>query len=239
MVRKMAEQAGDLVGVPGLGPVRRAALLAAGVTNRADLARASVEQIVSMTGMGRKQADDVRAFVQADGARQVAKPAPSIAADEAMPEEAAPFPAPSDEPAAEQDDDGEAVDTVVSEFDRVLFAARTALSDASRTWASGERLQKPFVRLARRLDTAEDKNNKGTLTSGRRKRIQRRLLILVDRMEKGAQKAAPQLSPKREEQLRERLQNESRALAGLLAKPVKRQAVPQPEPFKSNKKAGK
>lgn len=231
----------DLAGIPGLGPVRRTALLAAGITGRAELRKSSADQIVAMTGMGRAPAERLVTFLAAAAeGKPTAVPSVAAGGDEAMPgakkkaadkKEAAP---------PREAVDMDATDTDVSEFDRVLFAARTALSDATRTFAGTERLQKPFVRLARRLDAIEDKKNQNTLVSGRRKRIQKRLLILTVRLEKAAIKTAP-LSPKREDRLRERVQNESRALTNLMvsAKVTAPKTVSQKPTFKPSKNAKK
>ena len=213
--------------MPSLGPVRRAALAAAGVETRAALARASVDQIVGMTGMGRALAQRILDSLHAVNEIAAAPVVP--ATDEAMPaatDETVPAnlaPVLETKTVAEPGD--EPTDTAASEFDRVLFAARTALSDATRTFASSEKLQKPFVRLAKRLDTAGEKNEKNALGAGRTARIQKRLLILTDRLEAAAKKATSKplpLTPKREDRLRERVQNESRALAKLMQpKPTK------------------
>jgi hypothetical protein len=54
----------SLNGVPNVGPARRAALEAAGVTTRAQLARATVDQLVGMTGMARSLAERTLEFVR-------------------------------------------------------------------------------------------------------------------------------------------------------------------------------
>ncbi len=230
-----AEAAPDLVGVAYLGPVRRAALVAADVKTRADLARASVDQLVGMTGMGRGLAQRVLDSLHKGGGNTASAPSKSSVTDEAMPASTNETDTPTasaeanavsetvleaereTERVAELGDDP--TDTTASEFDRVLFAARTAVSDATRTFATSEKLQKPFVRLAKRLDTAGEKNSKNTLGAGRTARIHKRLLVLTDRLETAAKKATSKpvpLRPKREDRLRERVQNESRALAKLM-----------------------
>jgi hypothetical protein len=54
----------SLNGVPNIGPARRAALEAAGITTRAQLAHSSAEQLVSMTGMARSFAEKTLEFVR-------------------------------------------------------------------------------------------------------------------------------------------------------------------------------
>lgn len=54
----------SLSGVPNIGPARRAALEAAGVTTRFGLAQASVDQLVGMTGMARSLAEKTLDWVR-------------------------------------------------------------------------------------------------------------------------------------------------------------------------------
>ena len=218
----------DLAGVPQIGPVRRAALVAAGITSRTELAKASVEQIVGMTGMSRSAAQKVRAFLAAQMPDEPAEPAetPVVLGDEAMPEVVI--------AAADTTEPGDETDTELSDFDRAVFAAQTALADATQA-LSGPRLQKPFIRLAKRLEIITQKS--GKMKAGRRNRIQKRLLALTTRLETASQ-TAQKLTPKRENKLRNRLQNESDALSGLLT-PKKQPRTNMPALFNTSEKAGK
>ena len=212
---------GDLTGVPGLGPVRRAALVAAGITTRTELKKSSVEQIIGMTGMSRAAAEKVRAFLDAQMPEEVT----SVSGDEAMPEALLQT---EENVAHLVPDAADAADTELSDFDRAVFAAQTALADATRL-LTGKRLQKPFVRLAKKISAAAQKSDK--MGTGRRKRVHKRLLSLTARLETAAQKA-PKLTPKRENKLRNRLQNESDAISHLLT-------AKTPAPFKAGEKTGK
>ena len=159
---------GDLTGVPGLGPVRRAALAAAGITTRTKLQKSSVEQIIGMTGMSRAAAEKVRAFLDAQMSEE-ATFAPTVAGDEAMPEALLQT---GENAAHSAPNAADAADTELSGFDRAVFAAQTALADATRL-LTGKRLQKPFVRLAKKISAAAQKSDK--MGTGRRKRIHKRL----------------------------------------------------------------
>ena len=131
-----------LLGVPGLGPIRITALHAAGITTRAQLAQSSVEQLISMTGMPRTQAEKTLAAVRGTASVATTPPPPT---DELMPTpgilgESADRPEPTDpEPDLPP----------ASDLDRALLTARTALSDATRHFPA---LDRPLIKFAIRLE---------------------------------------------------------------------------------------
>jgi hypothetical protein len=202
-----------LAGVPGIGSARRALLAAAGIVSRADLARASVEQIVSVTGMPRAAAARALEAVLADRGALSAPPAPSE--DEAFPaaaEEAPQTPSLPDAPPldAVPSPEEEAV-APATELERAVFAARTALSDATRLAADLPRLDRALTRFALLLDQLAVRLS--GLKPGVQRRVTRRLLRVTARLEKVGGGA---LGPRRAERLRERLRAERREIAALV-----------------------
>ena len=170
----------SLFGIPNIGPSRRAALEAAGITARSRLKEASVEQLVSVTGMPRATAVTVLDFLRLDGAQEgngappppipeaPVSPGPAVA--EAPPEppaEAPPEPpaeAPPEPPAAgppdtpvakaipppQADDGADETVDVRTDLDRAILRLQTVLSDASPDDAP--KLDRQLTRLAARIE---------------------------------------------------------------------------------------
>jgi len=150
-----------LIGIPNIGPARRAALEAAGVTTRAQLARASVDQLVGMTGMARGVAQKTLEFVRHTAtaaltsaasayvekqrapddsehiridAAPVAGPG-TVASSEtpaSLAEMAAEVPVPDELPPAVTPEDGDHGLDVQADIERLVLRAQTALSDLTR-----------------------------------------------------------------------------------------------------------
>lgn len=203
-----SENQNSLEGIPGIGPARRTALAAAGITRRAELARATIEQLVSVTGMPRTQAEQALAFVQ----NAVPQTVPEAVGDEAMPEPSSdmetslPLPdAPEETP-------------LLTDLDRALFAARTALSDMTRVFDDTQ-MEKPFARLANVLDTVTARAAK--LPGKRQKRLTSRLQKLTERLERAAA-GKSKLTPKRRKLLREQLREGRRSLSEAIAERAKK-----------------
>ncbi len=148
-----------LNGVPNLGPARRASLEAAGVTTRTQLAQASAEQLVSMTGMARSLAEKTLEFV-----RLAAPPAtdtlpatdatlaPLVPADRDAEERP-----PARDPAVPRTEEtppaatvpGDAGEDARTNLERHVVRAQTALSDLTRL--IGDKAGKAFSREAEQL----------------------------------------------------------------------------------------
>lgn len=194
-----------LSNIPGIGPARKAALYAAGIMTRAALAQASVEQLISLTGMPRAQAEKALEALQTAEASPLSDPSPQIAPplmDEAMPD--TPLPIPAGDPSPEQPvlpDDDPATETQ-GLLDNAAFRARTALSDATRVW-SLPRLTKSMERLAKALDTMTEQADEA-LRPSEAKRLTARLMALAEWIEKSLAEEKP-LSEKRRVRVRERL----------------------------------
>jgi len=236
-----------LAGIPGVGTARRALLVAAGIGTREELARASVEQVVSITGMPRAAAEralrslteTAEAVPPSDEALPGTTAGVAVASTPAAPAVPAPdvlapglgAPAPEEEQVA-----------APSALERAVFAARTAVSDVTRLSPDRPRLDRSLTRFAAVLDALVHRLPK--LRPGVQRRITRRLERLTARLERitartgdagGAAPSRP-LGPRRAERLRERLRAERRdivALARLAPTPAGRKATP-----KRSKRAG-
>ena len=200
-----------LSNIPGVGPARKAALYAAGITTRASLAQASVEQLISLTGMPRAQAIKTLEALQATEAPFLSVPSPQIAPplmDEAMPT-APPLPstggdAPSEIPVLPDDDqDPAAANRGI--LDNAAFRTKTAISDATRVW-SLPKLTKSLARLVTVLDTVTEQAA-DVLRPKATKRLASQLEDLSVWIEKAVADEKP-LSEKRRERVRERLKSE-------------------------------
>jgi hypothetical protein len=209
-----ADTGGGLDGIPGLGPARRAALAAAGITSRADLVAATTDQLVSVTGMPRSQAERALAALKTTRAapeEALTAPAaalPEIPPDEALPDEngAAPLPDESEPTAPEPEPS--------TDLDRAIFKARTALSDATRLLAEASGLHKSLEKLGVLLEGLSRRTEK--LGAKRRTRLAERLDALTRRLERAAARSH-EMTPERAKRLRERLKTERQAIAEAIA----------------------
>lgn len=147
----------SLNGVPNVGPARRAALEAAGVTTRSQLAQASAAQLVAMTGMARSLAEKTLEFV-----RLAAPPAtdtlpatdatlaPLARADRDAEERArAPAVPRTEETPAAATVPGDVGEDARTNLERHVVRAQTALSDLTRL--IGDKAGKAFSREAEQL----------------------------------------------------------------------------------------
>jgi hypothetical protein len=197
--------------IPGIGPARKAALYAAGITTRAGLAQASVEQIISLTGMPRTQAEKALEALHATDAPVLSAPSPQAEPplqDEAMPEAPAPSALTNVEPTGTPvlpDDDHAPATAARGLLDNAAFRAKTSLSDATRVWDL-PKLIKPLTKLAAALDAVTEQAA-NTLRPKAAKRLQVRLEEFSAWVEKAVTNKQP-LSGKRRNQIRERLKCE-------------------------------
>lgn len=235
----------SLDGIPGIGPSRRTMLLAAGITSRSQLAQMSVDQLVSVSALGRAVAQKALAFVHA--------PAPAAAP---------PFPEPppvdeafSAETTTEWDkreSADESAEAALTEMDRALFRATTALSDATRHAAAAgpdgapsrrAKMPRPlpdlatqFAKLARVLENAPQQAPR--LRPRRARRVVARLDELSRRLERWAARKNP-LDPIVQERLRERLRDGRRVIEETLASAGQSSTLPLPRPVRFPKKSKK
>ena len=179
--------------------------LAAGITTRAALAQASVEQIVSLTGLSRTQAEKALETLQATNAPTFSAPSPQIApplTDEAMPPvDFDTKPTADHVPLVPNEDENED-HSAQGLLDCAAFRTKTALSDATRIW-DFPKLSKSLARLATVLDSLTERDLRPKAT----KRLATRLENLSVWIEKGlAGEKAPK--EKKRAQVWERLKSE-------------------------------
>lgn len=195
-----------LSNIPGIGPARKAALYAAGITTRAALAQASVEQLISLTGLSRTQAEKALETLHTTDAPALSAPSPQIApplADEAMPTvESDTKPAEPDDVPLVPDEDESADHSAQGLLDRAAFRTKTALSDATRVWDL-PKLSKSMARLAAILDSLTERD----LRPKAAKRLAPRLEDLSAGIERGLANEKPP-KEKKQTQIRERLKSE-------------------------------
>lgn len=177
----------SLLGIPFIGPVRRAALQAAGITTRAQLAQMSVEQLVGVTGMQRTMAR--RALDLLNPAESVAPPTLD--------------PRPEDgSPAA----DGR------TDLERAVLRLQIALSDVTRT-ADHPKLSRQFVKLAALLDVLPRRAG-GMLKPKQTRRVVERLHELAARL---AELGATDFTPlKEQEKIREEIRVQRKSIEACL-----------------------
>ncbi len=223
-----SDNSGDLNGIPGIGPARRAAFEAAGVLTRAALARMDVAQVVSVSGMGRAQAEAALRFVldaSGDESVDVEAAAPVVSGDEAFPPratmkagDAAPaLPVPPDE-----DEDALTAEAQASEVERAMFAVRTALSDVTRV-ADDARLNRQLTRFDVLLNAMPVRTER--LRPKAAREVAQKLTRLAARLERNAVRLATETKREREKRtarLRDRLKAERGALIALLEPSKKR-----------------
>jgi len=223
---------GDLSGIPGVGPARRAAFEAAGVSTRAALARMDAVQIVSVSGMGRAQAEAALAFVQGAlaEANEVTEAAPSTSddGDEAFPPAATGDGGDTPPPSPEKNEDALPAEAQASRVERAIFAARTALSDVTRI-ADDARLTRQLTRLAVLLDETPARAER--LRPKAAREVAENLARLAARLERNAVRLATETKREREKRtvrLRDRLKTDRQTLVALLGtdkKPARRRAA--------------
>jgi hypothetical protein len=243
MEEETTEVVTDALGsIPGIGPARKAALFAAGITTRAALAQASVEQIISVTGMPRTQAEKALDALQATEALTLSAPSPQIApplTDEAMPEAPAPSVPARDEPTETPvlpDDDQDPQTAVRGLLDNAAFRAKTALSDATRVWSLPE-LIKPLAKLVTALDAVTEQ-----AASVLRPKAAIRLAVRLGKLTTWIEKAVAEKQPpseKRQDRVRQRLKAERAEIEETIYKEIKAAKDASREPKRRQKRIKK
>ena len=184
-----------LNGIPGIGPARRALLIAAGISSRAALQVATVEQLISVTGMPRAQAEQALSTVQT----------PLI---ENAPLRVLPLSTPIEPSTPESEPPFDA--------ERSLLAAQAALSEVSRMVRKKHALTKSLTRLALLLERLS--LQVGAFGPKRQARLAERLDRLTQRLERAAAPTEP-LKPERAKRLRERLKSDRQELSARYGQP--------------------
>jgi hypothetical protein len=201
-----------LDGIPGIGPTRRSALTAAGITTAESLRALGAAELARLTRMPRAQADRILASLS-DGAEAPApavETPPSPPPPENLPEELAsaetpePVPTIAPVPSSPEKDGDENV---------TLARVRNAVSALARR-EGYQHLARPFARLQLLLDDLSEKA--ATLKPKQAKLLEKRLTALAAQFEKTAERDKP-LRPKAEKRFRARLREERRTIAGMLA----------------------
>ena len=219
-----AADADGLSGVPGLGPVRRRLLAEAGITTRAELARATPEQIISATGMPRGVAEQVSEFVRSSSLSPLSPhPFPPSEGEKGEQDTGvASLPAsPSGSPFSPSEggkgwgDRGDDRDAAPGEdapsttrLERAALRAQTAIADASRRAAPESKLSAMLLRFAQLTDELPRRVTAET-RGGVLRRITDRIEAITERLEtvavaKAEKKSGP-LSSKRAKRLEQRL----------------------------------
>ncbi len=186
----------DLSGVSGLGPVRRRLLSEAGITTRAELARATAEQIVSITGMPLSLAEQVARSVAT-----AADPPNRGTAPDHAPETDTPPPPGGEESLAPGEDAPR-----TTRLERAALRARAAIADASRHAGEGSKLSETLSRFARLADELPGRVTPET-RGGVVKRLTERVEGITERLEGigTTKKAGSLLGTKRAKRLEQRL----------------------------------
>ncbi|MBC8104025.1 MAG: hypothetical protein H7Z41_15740 [Cytophagales bacterium] len=215
----------DLGSIPGIGPARKATLVAGGVTTRAALAQASVEQLVSLTGMPRAQAEKTLAFLQENHEALPVAPGPLESTEATETTEGAgglPFPAPAlnDSPVL-PDDDQDPATAARGMLDRAAFRAKTAISDATRLW-NLPKLSKPLARIVLLLDAVVERVS-GSLNPKAAKRLAARLEAHADWIERTLAANKP-FTEKRRDRIRQRLKSDRSQIAEAIRATIRRSA---------------
>ena len=185
-----------LLGVPGLGPVRRRLLSEAGITTRATLAVATPEQLIAATGMPRAAADGVHAFLVTD--LLAAKSITVVAAPDD----------PKEADTVDSDDPTEPMGEEMPQATRLEIAAlraQTVIADASRHAAPGSKLAAMLAGFARLADDLPHRVPSDA-RPGVLRRVAERLEAISARLDVAA-KGEPDaiLPPKRAKRLRARI----------------------------------
>ena len=225
----------SLFGIPNLGPARRAALEAAGITTRPGLKEASVEQLVGLTGMPRATAATILAFLRADGAGDGLPPsapeAPPAAADLPLPPSPEPapaalFPPPQIPPPQPEDGADDAVDAQ-TDLDRAILRLQTVLSDASHEDAP--KLDEQLTRLAARIEVLP--RHADRFKPKQTRRLVERLEALATRLQR-FNTVGKRPTEKARERLREIVREERRGIEDL----IQTSYPGREKPAKKNKK---
>ena len=177
----------SLLGIPFIGPVRRAALQAAGITTRAQLAQMSVEQLVGVTGMQRSMARR---------ALDLLNPADAVAPPTLDP----------------QPEDGSPEADRGTDLERAILRLQIVLSDATRA-AAYPKLTRQFVKLAALLDVLPRRAG-AALKPKEIRRVVERLGAIASRLD-GL--AATDFTPlKEQDKIREEVRVQRKSIEALL-----------------------
>lgn len=204
-----------LEGIPGIGPARRSALTAAGITTAESLHALGAAELARLTRMPRAQADRIIESLseEAEASAPVVETPPPPPPSEVV----------SDEPATVETVEA-AVPPVAeptpspTEDDPGIMRVRAAANALARRKGFG-RLARPFARLHLLLDDLSGKT--AVWTPKQKKRLRERLTDVAARLEKVAGHDKP-LTPKAEKRFRERLREDRRTIAEMLARRSRR-----------------
>lgn len=212
----------SLTGVPHIGAGRRAALEAAGITTRAQLAQLTLDQLVGMTRMPRSLAHRALAVVNQSPLDGDAHPAEPLA--EPLVEELGETFAPGLAPRPE---DGSLVADAPTELERAVLRLQTVLSDATRA-AAHPKLHRQLVKLAALLDVLPRRAGERLKPKQTRRVVER----LGEMAEQLAPLAVAEFVPlKEQDKLREELRVQRKTIEALLESARARAAKP-PRPRK-------
>jgi hypothetical protein len=211
----------SLDGIPGIGPARKAALLAAGLTTRTAIVGAGTDEVIRITRMPRTQAERLLAALEETQNTAEVSAATETPQLELLTE------------AAEITDTVETAETVpaVEKTPRVedvtvtilplhtMIARIESAAESLMERKNAAPLKKPVARLRQFLQ--ELPKGSGALTPKRTARIIERLETVALRFEKVQEKDS-NLTPKRLKRLRDRLREDRRAVAEILARRPRR-----------------
>ncbi len=233
----------SLNNIAHLGPARRAALEAAGITTRSQLAQASVDQLVGVTGMPRSAAQKVLASLQGSSSPDAAPvpqeaplpeelpppgetvaaeappaeppPAEPPAAEARAVEEAVVMLAPALPPAPQPEDGTETVDAR-AQLEKAVLRVDTALADATGGTPARKlapELNRQLAKLAALVD--ELPRHAERLKPKRMRGVTARLQAVADRLRRFA--AMGSAGPKEQEKLRQEIREQRKKIAEALA----------------------
>ena len=198
----------ELSGIPGLGPVRRRLLAEAGIRTHSEFTQATLEQIISVTGMPRTAAEQAQEFTRRntlpDTVQQRGGKVETVTEEDTGTEAVIAFEQETverDKPTTLGDDAPQ-----TTRLERATLRAQTAIADASRRTEPGSKLSEMLLRFARLTDELPRRVTTNT-RGGVIKRITERIETIAERLEMlAASKKEPgPLSTKRAKRLQQRL----------------------------------
>ena len=193
--------------LPGIGATRETALHAAGFRTRADLARATAEDLRRIAHLQPAYAERVVAALE--GERRVYAPP----TDEAMPDDSGATHAEDIvEPSAPEQEP-------TANLDRATLTLQTALADITRRMGEAGDLARPFARVAEIMDKLPERA--AELADKQQARIVKAMDRLTAHLEKAAGRKRD-LSPKQAATLKDRIKVERLILSDSLDAPKQR-----------------
>lgn len=219
----------SLNNIPNLGPARRTALEAAGITTRAQLAQAAVDQLIAVTGMPRSAAEKTWAFLHPDpvASSQDVPPAAEVLAAQSALDILVPV------SLAPKEENGTHPVEKRAHLEAVLMQVDTALSDATRGTpprSADSKLKRQLTKFAVLIDDLPGQVDQ--LKPKQVREMTKQLQAAKQSLSRFA--ATPPLPDKKQEKAREAVREQRKKIEVLLAS-----AKPSPKPAKPASQSAK